>query len=437
MKKLKDKINVNTVEMISILVIISVLTVVSIGSILVTYHSLSLKQLSYFLIFFIPFEIILFLLTKIKYLKFNKKEILVFLLFILTGLSLIGSNKLSISIWGFYNRYEGLLVMYSYYSVALLSSTINSDYYKKIIIGFIFLIGFINVGYGLFQTGIIQVDIGVKDSWKYARGFYGNSMYFASLISICYFFVVGMLLVSEKKFDWKIFLLIIVFTIGNVMSGSMALFCTSIFIYIILIIRELIGIKFKYFSKVRLLKIIGCILLFVLLNIIYINKDQNYKRDVDTLSKEISTISEVKKADNSFGTGRVYIWKEVLKKSKDNLIFGVGVDNLYNSFEPRLVDPVSGYSVDKAHNDYLQKLVCEGIFSFICYIALLVIIVLDNFRSKDKIRNILFLGLFAYITQIFFSISVIRVSPLYWIILGLLMSDEIVIKKRKRKKEKV
>lgn len=434
MKRLKDKINVNIIEMISILVIISVLTVSSIGSILVTYHSLSLKQLSYFLIFFIPFEIILYLLTKIKCFKFNKKEILVFILFILTGLSLIGSNKLSISIWGFYNRYEGLLVIYSYYSVALLTSTINSDYYKKIIIGFILIIGFINVGYGLFQTGIIPIDIGVKDSWKYARGFYGNSMYFASLMSICYFFAVGMLIASEKKFDWKIFLLIIFFTIGNVMSGSMALFCTSIFIYIILIIRELIGIKFKYFSKVRLLKIIGCILLFVLLNIIYINKDQNYKRDVETLSREVSTISEVKKSDNSFGTGRVYIWKEVLKKSKDHLIFGVGVDNLYNSFEPRLVDPVSGYSVDKAHNDYLQKLVCEGIFSFICYVVLLVIIVLDNFRSKDKIRMVLFLGFFAYITQIFFSISVIRVSPVYWIILGLLMSNEVVIKKRKKKK---
>ena len=116
------------------------------------------------------------------------------------------------------------------------------------------------------------------------------------------------------------------------------------------------------------------------------------------------------------------------------MIFGVGVDNLYYSFEPRLVDPVSGYSVDKAHNDYLQKLVCEGIFSFICYVVLLIIIVLDNFRSKDKIRMVLFLGFFAYITQIFFSISVIRVSPVYWIILGLLMSNEVVIKKRKRKK---
>lgn len=435
MKGLKDKINANSIEMLSILVIISVLTIVGVGSILVTYHSLELKQLSYFLIFFIPFEIILYILTKIKNPKFNKKEILIFILFILTGLSLIGSNHLSISLWGFYNRYEGLFVIYSYYSIALLASTIKSDFYKKMIIFIILFIGIINILYGLFQTSIIPLNIEIIDSWKYARGFYGNSMYFASLMSICYFFIVGLIITSKKKFDYRLFILLLLFTIGNVISGSMALFCTSIFIYIILIIRELIGLKFKYFSKIRLLKIIGCILLFTILNVAFVYKDQNYKRDIKTLSKEVTTISEVNKSDNSFGTGRIYIWKRVIEKAKSNLIFGVGVDNLYYSFEPRLKDPVSGYNVDKAHNDYLQKLLCEGIFSFICYIALLIIIVLNNFRSKDRIRNILFLGFFAYITQIFFNISVIRVSPIYWIILGLLTSDEIIKAKNKKKKK--
>ena len=438
MKKLKDRINDNTIQIISMLIMISILTIVCVGSILVTYHILELKQLSYFLIFFLPFEFIFYLFIKIKKFQFHKKEILLLILFLFSGLSLIGSNDIKTSIWGFFNRYEGLLVIYSYYSLALLASTIKSTYYNKIIIGFILVIGFINIIYGLFQIGIIPFDIGVKDSWKYARGFQGNSMYYASLLSICYFFIVGLLLVSSKKYDWKIFLLLIIFTMGNVISGSMALFCTSIFIFLILIIREFIGIKFKYFSKERLLKIICCVVLFGFFNFIFINKDQNYKRDVETLSKEVITISEVKKSDNRFGTGRVYIWKEVLKKSKDHLLFGVGVDNLYNSFNPKLVDPISGYAVDKAHNDYLQKLLCEGVFSFLCYIALLFLIVWDNFKCKDKIRNILFLGFFAYIVQIFFSISVIRISPIYWIVLGLLIDEDISKNKDiNQKKEKV
>ena len=237
---------------------------------------------------------------------------------------------------------------------------------------------------------------------------------------------------SEKKYDWKIILLLVLFTLGNVISGSMALLCTTIFLFTILIIRELLGLKFQYFSKERLLKIIECIVLFSILNIYFINNNQNYQRDIKTLSREVTSITENKKIKDNFGTGRIHIWKEVIKKSKDNLLWGVGVDNLYNSFSPKLIDPVSGYAVDKAHNDYLQKLLCEGICSFICYVILLIMIIFHNYKTNDKINSILFSGFFAYITQIFFNISVIRVSPIYWIILGLLMSEE--IKKKKVKK---
>ncbi len=433
MNNIKKRIDLNKVELISMLVIIAILTIVSVGSILVVYKYLKLKEYSYFLIAITPIELLLYLINKIKKPTLNKKEILVFLLFIFTTLSLIGSNSIQTSIWGFMNRYEGLLVCYSYYSTALLASTIKDEYYKKMIIGFIIAIGLVNIIYGLLQTNIIPLNIKVQDSWKYARGFQGNSMFFASLMSICYFFIIGIILNSEKKFDWRLAILLLTFTIGNVISGSMALFCTTIFMFILLIIKELIQIKFKNFSKIRFIKIIICILLYIIINIYGINRIENYKHDVKDLSNEITSITTTKKIENNYGTGRVYIWKEVLKKSKENLIFGVGVDNLYNSFNPSLIDPASGYAVDKAHNDYLQRLLCEGIFSFICYISLLIIIILHNYKSNDKIKNILFLGFFAYITQIFFSISVIRVTPIFWIILGLLMFEE---EKKKRGRPK-
>ena len=436
MDNIKKRIDLNKVELISMLVIITILTIVSVGSILVVYKYLELKEYSYFLIAITPIELILYSINKIKKPTFIKKEILIFLLFLLTTLSLIGSNNVRTSIWGFYNRYEGLLVCYSYYSTALLASTIKDEYYKKMIIGFIIAIGLVNIAYGLIQTKIIPLNIKVLDSWKYAKGFQGNSMYFGSLMSICYFFIIGLFLNSNKKIDWKLIILLFIFTIGNVISGSMAIFCTSIFLFVLLILKESIQIKFKNFSKIRLIKIIGCILLYILVNIYAVNRIENYKKDVKDLSKEVTTITKTKNIDNNYGTGRVYIWKEVIKKSKDNLIFGVGVDNVYNSFNPPLIDPVSGFPVDKAHNDYLQRLLCEGIFSLICYISLLVIIVLKNYKSDDEIKNILFLGFFAYITQIFFSISVIRVSPIYWIILGLLMFEEEKKKRGRPKKVK-
>lgn len=434
MKKLKEKIDISLIEILSILTILCVLTIVGVGSILVTYGSLKLKQLSYFLLFFIPIEIVLYIINKIYYRTFNKKEILLFLLYLFSTLSLFGSNNLRVSVWGFLNRYEGLLMMYSYYSIALLASTIKSDYYKKIIISVILIIGFINVGYGLLQTKLISLSIPIKDSWKYARGFQGNSMYFASLISICFFFVIAMFVFSKKKIDWKISILLIFFTFGNAISGSMALFCTTIFLFILLIGYEIYLLRKKLFSKVRFIKIFICIFLFAIISVFYYYQNLDYQRDVKTLSKEVTNIQETKEQNNQFGTGRIYIWKQVLNKTKNHLLFGVGIDNVFYSFNPKLIDPVSGYAVDKAHNDYLQKLLCEGVFSFICYIIFLILIVLDNFRTENHLRRVIFLGFFAYITQIFFSISVIRVSPIYWILVGLLMSDEIRSKNKKRKK---
>ena len=96
----------------------------------------------------------------------------------------------------------------------------------------------------------------------------------------------------------------------------------------------------------------------------------------------------------------------------------------YYAFTPRLIDPVSSFQVDKAHNDYLQRLLCESIFSLIIYIVFLTVLFFDDLKEKNLFYKCIFLGFFAYIVSIFFNISVIRVAPIYWIIVGLLMSKK-------------
>ena len=425
------KINEN-LEMISFLIIISILTIVCIGSILVVYKLLTLKQYSYFLIFLLPLEIIAYILQKKKNLSFQKEEFLIFFLIICSTLSLIFSKNREVSLFGFMNRYEGYFMFLNYYSIGLLSSTLEDEFYKKIIIKFIIGIGLLNIVYGLFQVGILPKFSFIKDSWKYARGFEGNSMFFASLLSISYFFIISYFISSDNNRILK-WILLILFTIGTIISGSMALICTTILLFIILFFKKLyIFIKTK--NKKPLLRIIVCIFLFIIFNILNSYRDANYKRDVDTLSKEVTTAVEEKKVENHFGTGRIYIWKEVLKKSKDNLLLGVGIDNLFYSFKPRLIDPVSKNYIDKAHNDYLQKLYCEGLISVLIYITFLSMIFLKGIKKESILYKTLLLGFLAYSIQIFFSISVIRVTPIYWIVIGLLLSNE---KNRNKKQNMV
>ena len=105
--------------------------------------------------------------------------------------------------------------------------------------------------------------------------------------------------------------------------------------------------------------------------------------DVKRLFFEASEISKGNFND-SYGTSRMFIWKNTLEIVPNHLLHGVGIDNFYYAFgdEPLFKKTAKGKIIfyDKAHNEYLQKLVCEGVFSCITYLLLLLIIFVGAFK---------------------------------------------------------
>ena len=142
MKKILNKLDI-----FSFLIVICILTICFVGSILVVYRSLTLKEYSHFILLFLPIEIVVYTLSKLKNKSITKTEILLFILVILSSVSFIHSIDKKVALWGFYNRYEGLVMIIFYYFTALITSTLKDNYYKKIIVYYIILIGCINVGY--------------------------------------------------------------------------------------------------------------------------------------------------------------------------------------------------------------------------------------------------------------------------------------------------
>ena len=308
----------------------------------------------------------------------------------------------------------------SYYSFALLVSTITNRDYIKIIIKVILLIGLLNVIYGIFQIGFIKLDfLPINDKWKYAKGFLGNSMNYALLMSLCYFISIGILL-ENKTINISIkLLLLFVYTIGLIISGSMSVIVTMFLLLFIIFVFKMKSA----FDKKYIFKIIGIVFTFIIITSLFIINNKIFRRDINELFSEISYILNNKSLLSSFGTGRVYIWENAITKSCENLIFGVGTDNFFNAFNPVLIDQISGFAVDKAHNDYLQRLVCEGVFSLSAYLVFIMGIIYRNYKKKDSIIKILLLGFLGYIVCISFNISVIRVAPLFWIVVGILMGN--------------
>ena len=122
---------------------------------------------------------------------------------------------------------------------------------------------------------------------------------------------------------------------------------------------------------------------------------------------------------------------------KDNPIVGVGFDNFYLEYpnpkiENKLSFTLTGdevkkeepyyYIVDNAHNVYLHTAVSTGLLGLIPYLLLCLLVFIKGLKFKNKLGILLLSGFVAYSVQAFANISVIQVVPIYYIIMGLIIS---------------
>ena len=143
-------------------------------------------------------------------------------------------------------------------------------------------------------------------------------------------------------------------------------------------------------------------------------------KDLNTTKNETIELSRGNYNEN-YGTKRVEIWRQTIEEVPKYLIHGIGIDNfsLIKNGYPVMI----GYNAyDKAHNEYLQILITEGIFSLISYLLLFGFILIKGIISSFKNKKVyLLLPVLGYLVQAFFNISVIEVAPIFYICLGLLI----------------
>ena len=144
--------------------------------------------------------------------------------------------------------------------------------------------------------------------------------------------------------------------------------------------------------------------------------------DVIKIGKEATEVAKGN-FDDSFGTKRMFIWKETLKIVPNHLWHGVGIDSFHKAFNGsflvRFVG-TKGKIYDKAHNEYLQTLVTQGIFALVSYLFVYGYIVFKGTKNAFKNKQIyLVLPVIGYLVQAFFNISTIEVAPIFYMALGL------------------
>ena len=127
--------------------------------------------------------------------------------------------------------------------------------------------------------------------------------------------------------------------------------------------------------------------------------------------------------DDGFGSGRGFLWDRTMNVVMDNFWLGTGPDTFSYAFRDYQLEAqiVTNTEFDKAHNDYLQILICHGIFALAAFMALLFSL------AAKVIPKVWEAPLFmacaaacaAYMVQAFFGISTPMVTPLFFVMLGI------------------
>lgn len=269
--------------------------------------------------------------------------------------------------------------------------------------------------FNLYPEGYNYYDGNIKYSDFYI-GTVGNIGFASALLCLAIpIFFVGIIRFNEKR---KYFLLIpLILCITVLFAIKVQAGILGVIVGTILFLPFVLNIK----PKVRKI-IFLIILLFIVMSIIFI-----WFYDFN----EIGTFYELHELlhgnfENEYGTGRIYIWKNVVKLIPEKLLFGGGPDTL----SKRMTTHFERYNnelgltiyalIDAAHNEYLNIFVNQGLLALVCYLLALVFEAIMVIKKSENTDVMMYGGaMLCYSIQAFFGIGMCIISIFFWLTWGL------------------
>lgn len=370
--------------------------------------------------------------------KKRKLDIYDYLFYILVFVGILAcifSLDKMLSIFGKSFRHEGFLSILSYYLLFINWKENGSNKDIKKFLKFLIILAVINSIYALFQmyTNFDFVLTYFDYDVKMASGMCGNPNFFGSLIVTALSIVTCDFLIDKEKLNYKKILLLILLFVSLINCESTG----PILTYIVFIIFMLVFLSLKKYKIVKRSLFLFITIVITYLTLIPINNTFVVDKDGNKISKNETSISSIKNTIGSGGNGRLKIWENTIDIIKDNPIVGVGFDNFELAYpNPKIPTGIvmvttneevkpqinSYYIVDNAHNVYLHTAASTGLLGLIPYLLICLLVFIKGLKFKNKLGILLLSGFVAYSIQAFANISVIQVAPIYYIIIGLILS---------------
>lgn len=354
----------------------------------------------------------------LKKLRPDAVEVLVLLYLLLTLLSALCSEYFPMTLLG-ERRHEGLLTIWLYgLSFLLLARYARPGrwllwLFAGVMTAFslvcLLQLAEINV-FRLFPEGYTYYDGNEKYTGVFL-GTTGNAGLTAAVLTIAIpLFVVAVLRLE----GWRRFLLLI----------SMAM-CLYVLLYTG-VLAGIVGVAGGLFAalpfvlpmerrtRLRLLITQGLILLAVLAVLWCVDIGSGFLHELHAILNG--------EAEDSFGTGRIFIWRNTLPLVKEAPLLGGGPDTLVMrigvQFERVTEDgTLKTASINAAHNEYLHILVCQGIPALMAYLGALLCSFVRFVRlgGRSAAASMLGAAVLSYGVQAFFGISMCISAPYFWL----------------------
>jgi len=136
--------------------------------------------------------------------------------------------------------------------------------------------------------------------------------------------------------------------------------------------------------------------------------------------------------DDNFGTYRVFLWKRTINLVGEYPLLGSGPDTFAVRFMAKYTADIAKLGPvtinDTAANVYLTMLINIGIVGAINYLLFIYYQIKDGIKKISSYSSILLIAIICYLIQDCFNLSIVIVTPIFWLMMGLHFS---IIKNKK------
>lgn len=127
--------------------------------------------------------------------------------------------------------------------------------------------------------------------------------------------------------------------------------------------------------------------------------------------------------DDDFGTYRIFLWKRTFKIFPEFPILGSGSDTFAIRFMAKYTQDIAAIGPltinDTAANVYLTMLINIGIVGLGSYLIFIFTQIKKGLKNINEYSAILLISMICYLCQDCFNLSVVIVTPMFWLLMAL------------------